>query len=123
MNSLRSSALPIALVLACTFTTRTIADGTDAQLVGASSTALRVLIRRIDQGPILWDAPLKPATKASIAAGEHTISVMCEVHKSGMQMMLPGSITITLEGGRIYDLSGQPDTEKLRCVVTAKARS
>jgi hypothetical protein len=124
MSPLWSSALPIALVLACTFATRTIADDADAQLMGASSTALRVLIRKIDQGPILWGAPLKPATKASIAAGEHTISVMCEVHKSGgVQMMLPGSITITLEARRIYDLFGEPDTEKLRCVVTAKARS
>jgi hypothetical protein len=123
MSSLRSSALTIALALACTFATRSIADDTDAQLIGASSTALRVLIRKIDQGPILWDAPLKPATKASIAAGEHTISVMCEVHKSGVQMMLPGSITIILEAGRIYDLYGQPDTGKLQCVVTAKARS
>ena len=123
MSSLRSSALAIALVLACTFATRTIADDADAQLIGASSPALRVLIRKIDQGPILWDAPLKPATKASISAGEHTISVMCEVHKSGMQMMIPGSITITVEAGRTYDLSGQPDTEKLRCGVTAKVRS
>lgn len=123
MSSLRSYALAIALVLACAFASRTLADNAEAQLVGASSAALRVLIRKIDQGPILWDAPLKPATKASIAAGEHTISVMCEVHKSGMQMLLPGSITITLEAGHIYDLSGRPDPEKLRCAVTAKVRS
>jgi hypothetical protein len=124
MTSFRLSIMSVVAVLICTIANRpSLADDSEAQLIGASSSALRVLIRKIDNGPILWDAPLKPATKASLAAGEHTISVMCEVHKSGMQMMLPGSVTLTVEAGRIYDLTGDPDTNNLRCAVTAKARS
>lgn len=113
--------VPVALLFGSA-TLVSFAGDADAQLIGASSSGLRVLIRKVDEGPILWDAPLKPATKASLSAGEHKISVMCEVHKSGSQMMLPGSVTLTVEAGRIYDLSGDADTAKLRCTVTAKER-
>jgi hypothetical protein len=37
-------------------------------------------------------------------------------------MMLPGSVTLTVAAGRIYDLLGNPDPDKLRCTVTVKER-
>ncbi len=93
-----------------------------AQLVSTVSKGIRVLIRSIDSGPILWDAPLKPATKATAVPGEHQISVMCQIQKSGMMMTLPGTMTLMLEAGRTYDIFGEASPDNRRCVPTAVIR-
>jgi hypothetical protein len=98
-------------------------DAGTAQLIGAASAGTRILIRKIDDGPILWDAPGKPATHASVAAGRHSVSVMCQVTKSGASMMVPGQLSLDAEAGRIYDVSGEVIANSLRCDVSAKPRS
>ncbi|MGH8273990.1 MAG: hypothetical protein ACRES9_07020 [Gammaproteobacteria bacterium] len=84
---------------------------------GADSSALRILIRQVDDGPLLWVGRYKMGTKVRVAPGNHEISVMCVFYGSGMKEMLPGSVKINAVRGNTYLLSGSRASDGNTCKI------
>lgn len=76
------------------------------KLSGTDSSAMRVLIRKIDSGDILWVGRYQLGTEAEIASGAHTVSVMCEFHEPYEMELVPGTLSITVEAGKTYAVTG-----------------
>jgi hypothetical protein len=91
-------------------------------LVGKDSSDLRVLIRSIDNGDILWVGTYQLDTKAKVVAGAHTVSVMCEFNFGFGKELLPGEVSITVEPGKKYNLDGAKAENGNRCTITVKAK-
>jgi len=91
-------------------------------LAGANTRSLRVLIRTIDDGEILWVGQYQLATNAAIAPGQHKVNVMCEFNYSWGSSMNPGNVVIDVQSGKTYDLTGAPSEGGKDCDVEAKVR-
>ena len=107
----------VAVVLAAAATAS--AEDATGTLDGNQGGDMRVLIRKIDDGPILWAGGYQLGTGAKIAAGHHDVSVMCELTQGGMVMLAPGSLSIDVEANKIYKLAGTLSSDQKKCAVTA----
>jgi len=76
-------------------------DAGTATVLGAHSADARVLIQRVDNGPILYVAPGAIGSKVSITPGHHTVKVMCQLGGA----YLPGEVTFDVEAGKVYELT------------------
>lgn len=94
-----------------------------ALLQGAETRSLRVMIRTIDDGDILWVGTYQLGTSAFALPGKRKVNVMCEFRGSFMTSLNPGDITIDVEAGRVYDLTGTQSSDGKRCNVEVKVRT
>jgi hypothetical protein len=90
----------------------------EAKLVGASNKNLKIMIRNIDDGEILWIGNYQLGTKASIKPGERKISAMCEFKYSWGTKIVPGEITINAEAGASYKISGSLSDDEATCQLS-----
>ncbi len=61
-----------------------------ARIEGEDTPAIRVMIRTIDDGEILWAGPYRLGTTAAVSPGDHTIGVMCEFRAAWGSQITPG---------------------------------
>lgn len=109
-----------------------------ALLVGADTAKVRVLIRRIDEGPVLWATPSTLGTRASILPGHHHVQVMCDFknlvatplvpselsnNEVPLDVIRPGDLTLEASVGHVYDLLGTLSQDGDRCDVSISSRS
>lgn len=94
-----------------------------AKLLGEDSSSLKMMIRTVDDGEILWVGSYKLGTKTEVVPGFHKINVMCEFSFSWGTKLLPGDITHDFESGKTYDLSGTASTDGERCEVQVNVRT
>jgi hypothetical protein len=94
-----------------------------ALLLGTDTSKTRVLFRKLDDGPLLWIAPMTLGTKLSLDPGHHTVSVMCEFESYGMNRLVPGTIAIDVEAGHVYDVTGKLASDELKCDVAVSKHS
>jgi hypothetical protein len=78
-----------------------------AKLQGTDTGPLRVLIRQIDDGALLWVGKFKLGTTAVVVPGHHKVNVMCEFRQSWGTELKPGEVTVEADPDRIYDLVGK----------------
>ncbi len=95
------------------------ADDMVSILAGKNTKDLRVLIRNIDGGEVLWAKNYTLDTQASIQPGPHQVSVMCEFRHSWGNELLPGNVSLQVEANKTYVLSGIASTDGKTCVVAA----
>lgn len=107
-------------------------------LVGADTPEVRVLIWRIDEGPVLLTTPTTLGTRASIRPGDHRVNVVCEFKDLvAAPPLLPSDLSNdvrfgTLVGGdvsvevgvdKVYDLRGALSKDGESCDVSVSSRS
>lgn len=107
------------VAVGCASYTPAASSGASILVKGTDSSAQRILIRQVDDGPLLWVGRYTMGTKARVTPGMHEISVMCVFHESGMQEMLPGSVKIQAVRGNTYLLSGARAPDGNTCKVKA----
>jgi len=93
-----------------------------AKLQGTDTESLRVLIRQIDDGALLWVGKFKLGTTAVVVPGHHKIKVMCEFRQSWGTELKHGELTLEAESDRIYDLVGRRSQDGGKCDIEAKLR-
>jgi hypothetical protein len=93
-----------------------------ARLQGTDTESLRVLIRQIDDGALLWVGKFKLGTTAVVVPGHHKIKVMCELRQSWGTELKHGELTLEAEPDRIYDLVGRRSQSEGGCDIEAKVR-
>jgi hypothetical protein len=89
---------------------------------GPDSASLRILVRKVDDGPLLWVAKYQLGTSVWVTPGPHKVSVMCVFQGpiAGMNEMLPGSVEINAKLGSTYHLVGSKTFGQNACTVSAK---
>ncbi len=87
-------------------------------LIGKNSDSLRVLIRKIDNGDILWAGTYKLATNAPITKGTHKVFAMCEFNYSWGQQLIPGEFQLNVKPDTVYHLNGSKSKDGERCNIT-----
>ena len=115
----------ITVVLFCvlTATAASPAETASATIRGTDTKKLRVLIRMIDGGDILWVGKFKLGTTATITPGHHTVSVMCELRESYGLILKPGKIELDVAVGQTYDLTATVTPESRGCDISVTASS
>src|SRR4029077_11202622 len=93
-----------------------------SRLQGTDTESLRVLIRQIDDGALLWVGKFKLGTTAVVVPGHHKIKVMCELRHSWGTELKHGELTLEAERDRIYDLVGRRSQSEGGCDIEAKVR-
>lgn len=112
------AALISALAIGCATQPQPAPAARDATLIGGDNAGMRVFIKRVDDGAILWAYPGALGTRVTITAGQHRVAVMCE--GGGF---LPGELTIDVQPGRTYDLVGSAQPGAKSCEVAATMRA
>lgn len=112
--------LAICVLSACA--SSPIIESGKALVIGADTSSLRVMIRTIDDGEILWVGNYTLGTRALVQPGQRKINVMCEFRHSWGAELKPGNVTIDAVAGSTYDLSGSPSSDGKQCNVQVKAR-
>lgn len=95
------------------------AAGATGTLSGTNTDSMRVLIRKIDNGDILWVGTYQLGTEAAIEPGTHQVSLMCEFVYSWGKQLMPGTLTIQVEPGKRYAVTGVAAQDAKSCIVTA----
>jgi len=95
------------------------ADSSQVSIVGADTSTMKVLVRKIDEGEILWVGQYKLGTRASTTAGSHKINVMCQFIDPAFTEYWPGNVTIEAQAGEVYNLTGAPSKDGKSCDVQA----
>ena len=83
---------------------------------------MRVAIKSIDDGEMLWVGMYELATKALVTPGEHKISVACEFSFPGGKEIIHGDVSIDAETGKSYYLTGKKSKTTDRCDIKVKVR-
>jgi hypothetical protein len=94
-----------------------------AQIRGADTKNLRVLIRTIDDGEILWVAKFKLGTTASVSPGHHRLALMCELHETYGLILKPAKLELDAEAGKTYALTANVTPESKGCEIAVSAGS
>lgn len=84
---------------------------------GVDTAPLKVMIRTIDGGNILWVGNYKLGTEAWVKPGAHKVNVMCEFHNSWGNTLVPGNVEIVTKEGVLYELTGAQVADGRTCVV------
>lgn len=114
-----------AFALLCAFSVAAASadESASATIRGSDSKKLRVLIRTIDGGDVLWVGKFKLGTTATIAPGHHTVAVMCELRESYGLILKPGKIDLDVAAGRTYNLAATATAESRGCDIAVTASS
>ena len=99
------------------------AETPSATIRGTDTKKLRVLIRMIDGGDILWVGKFILGTTATITPGHHTVAVTCELHESYGLILKPGKIELDVAAGQTYDLTATVTPESKGCDIGVAAGS
>lgn len=94
-------------------------QSTSALLIGTESPAGRVLIKSVDNGPTLWATRGALGSRVTVTPGRHTVEVMCKLEGH----FLPGVVTLDVQPGHVYELSGSRAEGAAKCDVSATSRS
>jgi hypothetical protein len=108
----------LALFLGCKSTPQQ-ASPNEGLLTGEDSSNVKVMIRKIDEGEILWSSGYKLGTTAPIETGQHSVSIMCEFTFPWGTKLLPGTLDIDVKAGTTYQVSGKPSSDGEKCLVSA----
>lgn len=111
-------ALISALAIGCAAQPAPAPAPRDATLIGGDNAGMHVLIKRVDDGEILWAHQGALGTRITITAGQHRVGVMCE----GGAGILAGEVTIDVQPGRTYDLVASASPGAKSCEVSATMR-
>lgn len=87
----------------------------EALFVGEENPPLKIMIRTIDDGPVLWIGEYKLGTNAFVKPGQHKINVICEIKYSWGAKLIPGNITLDVQPGTDYKISGQLGNDEKKC--------
>jgi len=102
-----------------------IAESGKVLIKGIDTPSLRILIRKVDDGPLLWVSQHQLGTETWVAPGLHKINAMCEFHRSvaggDVGEILPGTIEIDAKPGSEYHLTGSPNA--LKCILKVEERT
>jgi len=94
----------------------------DALLIGEDSPSLKVMIRTIDDGEILWVGNYTLDTKAVVAPGEHIVDAMCEFRYSWGTKMAPGKININAQSNTDYKITGLLSDDERSCKLSVSIK-
>ncbi len=89
-------------------------------LIGEDSSDVKVMIRTIDQGQILWVGSYKLGTTAPISIGEHNVSIICEFTYPWGTKLVPGNLNIDVAPDTTYKIKGELSIDDKRCLVSIK---
>lgn len=109
----------IALMSGCVAVQKTAKPG-QGLLKGVDNSEVKVMIRTIDDGEILWVGSYKLGTTATIEPGLHKVSIMCEFKYSWGQKIIHGQTEIDVKPDTIYIVEGKPSSDDKQCIVTVK---
>ncbi|MCL2310128.1 MAG: hypothetical protein FWC42_07640 [Proteobacteria bacterium] len=102
-----------------------IAEGGKILIKGTDTPSLRVLIRKVDDGPLLWVSKYQLGTETWVTPGPHKINAMCEFHRpvtgGDVGEIVPGNIEIDAKPGNTYHLTGSQ--EALKCLLKVEERA
>lgn len=115
---MKITPLKIACLSLLVWASTVLAAKDEAKLIGESNKNLKVMIRNIDDGEILWVGNYQLGTKASIKPGEHKINAMCEFQYSWGTKIVPGEITINAEAGASYKILGSLSHDETTCELS-----
>ena len=87
-----------------------------ARIQGVDSPAVKVMIRTVDDGEILWVGQYRLGTTTEVMPGTHKFNVMCEFRASWGSRLTPADVIVEVEAGETYWLNARQEGE--RCVVT-----
>ncbi len=93
-----------------------------ALVAGEDSSSVRVMIRTIDDGDVLWVDNYQLGTSSAVSPGPHKIGVMCEFKHSWGTKINPGEIIVDAQVGRVYELRGAPSADDKKCEVAIRMR-
>jgi hypothetical protein len=114
-------AVVSASILGCASQGAAVHPPANSLLIGADTSTARVLIKSVDNGQTLWASPGALGSKVTITPGVHKVAVVCE--SEGSLHFAPGEVTIDVQPGRTYDLTGSVSPGSDRCNVSATVRS
>lgn len=89
-----------------------------ASLAGADTEQLKIKIRSVDQGEILWDNDYQLHTHYDLNPGRHVVSVLCEFGPAHDARRLPGQLSLDLQPNTTYRLSGRPSSDGKSCGIS-----
>jgi len=92
----------------------------DALLIGENSSSLKVMIRTIDEGDILWVGSYTLGTSAIIEPGNHKVNVMCEFKFSWGTKLVPGNIQINTQSNTDYKITGRLSSDEKSCDLSVR---
>ena len=118
MQSKVLTIIILSLIFGCQSTPQNAESG-KGLLIGEDSSAVKVMIRQIDKGDILWEGNYKLGTTASIEVGNHTVSIMCEFSYSWGKKLSPGTLNIDIKPDTVYNVSGKLSPSGDNCLVVA----
>jgi hypothetical protein len=118
MQSKVLTIIILSLMFGCQSTPQNAESG-KGLLIGEDSSAVKVMIRQIDKGDILWEGNYKLGTTASIEVGNHTVSIMCEFSYSWGKKLSPGTLNIDIKPDTVYNVSGKLSPSGDNCLVVA----
>lgn len=97
--------------------------GGTSLVIGPETGSLRILIRQIDDGPILWIKPGILGPKGAVTPGRHTLHAVCVDTSSKRVRLAYATATVEVQAGRLYDLSGalSPDGTSCNLAVSLSA--
>lgn len=114
----------LALLAGCTtMMAPKTAESGKGLLIGANTSSIRVLIRTIDDGEVLWVGNYQLAGHTSVKPGTHKVGVMCEVTTAFGKLIKPSDVVIDIQVGKVYDLIGKLSKDGQKCVVESMARA
>jgi hypothetical protein len=105
-------------MVGCAAQTAPVSESQPAMLVGGQSSGTRVLIKSVDDGPTLWTSPGALGTRVTVKPGHHKVAVICEVGAH----FIDAVVTLEVQPGKTYDLSGSRVEGASGCNVAASSR-
>jgi hypothetical protein len=119
-ESIRALGL-VAIVAGCSTLPQQIEKAEGRVLVkGNNTSAVRVLIRTVDGGDVLWIDGDDLGSEAWLDPGHHSIGVMCRFQSSWGTRVVPGQVEIDVVAGSTTRLDGTIDADGKRCLVVSR---
>jgi hypothetical protein len=120
MMGLRPLAVTVLVVsmIGCAAQPAPVTQSQPGMLIGADTSGVRVLIKSVDGGPTLWTAPGALGSRVSIVPGHHKVTVVCEYGAH----FVAAEVTLDVQAGKTYELTGSPAEGNNGCNVSASSR-
>lgn len=88
-----------------------------ARIEGVENSTVKVMIRTVDDGEILWVRGYQLGTTTDVLPGTRKINVMGEFRTAWGARLTPGNVTIEAEAGKTYRLNARPGDQGCDVIV------